>query len=483
MLSTWLGTAAGPPLTQCGVAPREVDGRARRRRTRTAASGSGLALPETVGVRLLDLDIPWLRRLVKRRTVRLIRSRARPRAAVLSVWECDGVTMDAAEGVTCDFFVSYTQADRDWAEWIAWWLEEDGYRVLIQAWDMVAGNNWVSRMDRGVQQAARMVAVLSPDYLSSVYGGAEWQAVWAGDPQGQQRKLITVRIRGERPAGLLRGAVGIDLVGLSEVAARRRLRDEIAAVVQGRAKPGSRPPFPRAMPAEPRFPGTTPEVFTVAGRNPHFTGRASDLDVIRRGLSAGTVITVHGLGGVGKTQLVIEYAHRNTTAYDLVGWIDAEQPTLISSQFAALAEPLGLPLNFRLDDLDLDIAVRAVRVELRLRHRWLLIFDNAEDVTDIRPFLPGGAGHVLVTTRRGGFGYLGPVLDLDVFPRPDAITLLRRRAPALADDQAAVLAELLGDLPLALEQAAAYLDQTRMPPADYLHLLTTRAGVCMAGAG
>ena len=64
--------------------------------------------------------------------------------------------------------------------------------------------------------------------------------------------------------------------------------------------------------------------------------------------------------------------------------------------------------------------MRAVCAELRRRHGWLLIFDNAEDIDHIRPVLPGGAGHVLITTRRGGFGYLGPVLDLDVLPRPEA---------------------------------------------------------------
>jgi hypothetical protein len=395
---------------------------------------------------------------------------------VSPVWESHRVAHSVGDRPAWDFFVSYTQADRAWAEWIAWLLEEDGYRVLVQAWDMVAGSNWISRMDQGVQRAARTVAVLSPDYSSSVYGTAEWQAAWANDPQGLQRKLIMVQVRGDRPPGLLAGVVGIDLVGLSEAAARLRLRDEIAAAVRGRAKPDSPPPFPltlRAVPAEPRFPGALPEVFTVPGRNPNFTGRADDLDTIRVGLGAGMTMpvqVVHGLGGVGKTQTVIEYAHRHATAYDVVWWINAEQPSLIISQLAALVGPLGLP-----PDPDPEIAVRTVCAELRRRHGWLLIFDDAQDVDHIRPVLPGGAGHVLITTRRSGFSYLGPVLDLDVLPRPEAVTLLRRRTPGLTDDHADALAERLGDLPLALEQAAAYLDQTQLPPADYLHLLTSRA--------
>jgi TIR domain len=340
-------------------------------------------------------------------------------------------------GAAWDFFVSYTQADRAWAEWIAWLLEEDGYRVLIQAWDMLPGSNWIDRMDEGVQGTVRTVAVLSPDYLSSVYGSAEWQAAWARDPQGLLRKLITVRVRGQRPQGLLAGVVGIDLVGLSEAVARRRLRDEIVATVRGRGKPGSPPPFPvRAMSTEPRFPGGLPEVFIVPGRNPHFTGRTGELNTIRAGLSAGTTMTVqvvHGLGGVGKTQTVIEYAYRHATDYDLVWWINAEQPSLIISQLASLTGLLGLP-----SEPDLEAALQAVCAELRRRRGWLLIFDDVEGI------LPGGAGHVLITTRRGGFGYLGRVLDLDVFPRPEAISLLHRRAPRLADDQANALAELLG---------------------------------------
>ena len=68
-----------------------------------------------------------------------------------------------------DFFISYTQADRAWAEWIAWILEEDGHRVLVQAWDFVPGTNWVQGMQAGTRDAARTIAVLSADYLESVY--------------------------------------------------------------------------------------------------------------------------------------------------------------------------------------------------------------------------------------------------------------------------------------------------------------------------
>jgi hypothetical protein len=80
-----------------------------------------------------------------------------------------------------DFFVSYAQSDREWAEWIAWQLEEVPYRVLIQAWDMVLGTNWVQRMDQGVSGAERTIVILSDHYLSSVYGKAEWLAAWKND--------------------------------------------------------------------------------------------------------------------------------------------------------------------------------------------------------------------------------------------------------------------------------------------------------------
>jgi hypothetical protein len=84
-----------------------------------------------------------------------------------------------------DFFISCTQADRGWAEWIAWQLEEDKYRVLIQAWDMIPGANWTHLMEKGIRDADRTIAVLSPGYTQSVYATAEWYVMLAfpEDPQ------------------------------------------------------------------------------------------------------------------------------------------------------------------------------------------------------------------------------------------------------------------------------------------------------------
>jgi hypothetical protein len=143
-----------------------------------------------------------------------------------------------------DFFVSYTQVDRSWAEWIAWQLEADGFQVLLQAWDMVPGTNWAQAMQNGIRDAARTLAVLSSAYLNSLYGTQEWQAAVAADPDSARRRLIPVRIEECARPGLLGQVVSFDLFGMTEQHARSSLLTRVREVIAGRAKPAREPFFP-----------------------------------------------------------------------------------------------------------------------------------------------------------------------------------------------------------------------------------------------
>ncbi|MDQ3760570.1 MAG: NB-ARC domain-containing protein [Actinomycetota bacterium] len=137
--------------------------------------------------------------------------------------------------------------------------------------------------------------------------------------------------------------------------------------------------------------GVLPAVWNVGPRNPGFVGRDATLVDLRERLrSGGTAVVqaLHGMGGVGKTQVAIEYVHRYAGVYDVVWWISAEETGLIGEQYAALAAELDL-IPPRADTAS---AVGALRAYLRGHGRWLLVLDNAEsprELRDWRPLVPG----------------------------------------------------------------------------------------------
>ncbi|NUP44607.1 MAG: tetratricopeptide repeat protein [Streptomyces sp.] len=223
---------------------------------------------------------------------------------------------------------------------------------------------------------------------------------------------------------------------------------------------------------------TQPRVWgNLPPRNPNFTGRAELLELLDQRLREGTTTVlpeaIHGMGGVGKTQLAIEYAYRHQSEYDIVWWIPAERPGQIGQALVELAQRLGLVTT-----AEANIAGPAVREALREGRpysRWLLIFDNADNPEQVRHYFPqGGDGTILVTSRNRRWGQVGRSLEVDVFAREESKELLRRSGPPLRDEEADALAEALGDLPLALEQAAAWRAETGMPASEYLRLFENK---------
>ncbi len=119
-----------------------------------------------------------------------------------------------------DFFISYNSADRTWAEWIAWQLEEAGYTTVLQAWDFRPGSNFVLEMQRATTEAERTIAVLSPDYLGARFTQPEWAAAFAQDPTGEKGTLLPVRVRECDLKGLLPQSVTLKIPFIAITAAR-----------------------------------------------------------------------------------------------------------------------------------------------------------------------------------------------------------------------------------------------------------------------
>jgi hypothetical protein len=156
-----------------------------------------------------------------------------------------------------DFFISYNEADRAWAEWIGWTLEEANYSVVLQAWDFRPGGNFVLDMQQAAVATRKTVIVLSDSYLKAEFTQAEWSAAFAQDPSGTERRLIPLRVAKCSPDGLLKSLIYADLVGLPVEEAKAEVLSAVS--VADRAKPKERPIYPNSgeAPATPRvdFPG------------------------------------------------------------------------------------------------------------------------------------------------------------------------------------------------------------------------------------
>jgi cellulose biosynthesis protein BcsQ len=359
--------------------------------------------------------------------------------------------------------ICYAPEDRMWADWLSAQLTAVGLRVSREPMAHAAAQP-------ADTEAVRTLVLLSPQFVQARTGREVWERLTALDPSGSQQLLVPIRLSSAQLPRLFEERASLDL---SVLGAERGLEEVLGLLGESaRLREARRGAGVDAA----RHPLAVPAVFEeVPGRNAAFTGRGEVLEALRDELSAGVAVVLpqalYGLGGVGKTQVAAEYAHRFAADYDVVWWVSAEQPTRVRASLAELADRLHVPPAANLTET-------AMLVKDALRRgdpyrRWLLIFDNAEDPDELEQYIPQGTGHVLVTSRNQDWAKRYDHIEVNVFHREESIALLTRRCPALVRADADSVAEALGDLPLAVEQAGAWLQSTGTSVQEYLTLVNT----------
>jgi hypothetical protein len=215
----------------------------------------------------------------------------------------------------------------------------------------------------------------------------------------------------------------------------------------------------------------------VPPRIASFIGRTDELDrldaILMRDKPAAVTqasvgrAAVPGMGGVGKTSLAIEYAHRFRGLYAGVCWCPAETRTGLLGALASLAVTLGAATTTEAQDYVEKAAKAAVRRLAEQRATWLLVYDNVTAPDAVADLLPSAGARVLITSRFSDWSEGADEVPLDVLPQEEAIDLLESRTGRKDAEGARTLTQALGNLPLALDHAAAYCKRTQMRFADY----------------
>ncbi|MEU7866398.1 FxSxx-COOH system tetratricopeptide repeat protein, partial [Dactylosporangium sp. NPDC049140] len=224
------------------------------------------------------------------------------------------------------------------------------------------------------------------------------------------------------------------------------------------------------------LPVASSRIWSLGPRSRSFVGRETELEHVRQQLTAAqidpAVVVVYGPGGIGKSQIAMEYACRYADHYDLVWWLPAEDPIVVNERLATLGDRMGV-----VSGTDPRGPVARVLEELANRDRWLLILDNVNSRRLAHSLIPpGGRGHVIITSRDPEWDGIAAQVPVHRLSQQQSLQLLRQRLPRLNAATGKQLAKEVDYLPLALVQASSTIAGTKMAPQDYLELLESEAG-------
>lgn len=372
-------------------------------------------------------------------------------------------------------FISRAGADADFAALVGAILENAGYTVILQQWDF-ANRNFIERMHAALAEGARVVALLSPEYLRSEHCQAEWQNAIVGDPLNVNSRLVLLRVVECQPPGLLGGIAYWDLVPIRD---NRPILEEIVldAVRADRRDAAPSGAYWRA----PQSIVDAEAIRPVSG----FSGREAELAELDVALgNEGSTAAVFGLGGVGKSSVARQFAWRNRERYSLIWWLGAQTEDTIVDGILRLGS-----LFVRGLDQIADRRTAAQQVTSSVLTGFskpvLLIFDNLEDENLLHKWRPRTGSCALATSRSTVWSSTFAAIPLQAWDLETAVGYLQKesRRADLTQTDAREISEALGALPLAVAHAAASLRGMRMvTPRLYLERITGYLKAAPAGA-
>lgn len=365
--------------------------------------------------------------------------------------------------------ISFAGFNRAWAAWIGDRLERRGHRVVYQRWDLPDGVRLTESLRDLLLAPGPVLLVISDWYIDARWTHAEWNAALNEVVPPNAERFAAVVVTSSALPSAVDTLAAADLTDIGADEAERRVLDRLGLPADHLLEPAA------GAPRGPRFPPAKPEVWGgVPRRNIRFTGREpllNDIYHLLQGAEPGAgVVTLHGMSGMGKTQLAAEYVYRFGSEYDVVWWVAAEKRVTYRRGLAELASELGLTTGVEYGE-----RLRAVRDSLRRGDpyfRWLLVLDSADEPDQIWDLVPIGPGHVLITSRNQEWSeHNSRLLEVSFYERAESVAFIRRRAPRVTEAEADLLAEALEDLPLLLDQTAGWLNDSDLSVRDYITLL------------
>ncbi|MEE8574445.1 MAG: toll/interleukin-1 receptor domain-containing protein [Thermodesulfobacteriota bacterium] len=353
-------------------------------------------------------------------------------------------------------FLSYSHTDEEFVIELYKRLVRDGVDCFFDKESIHWGDNWVVALEEGIKDCDEMILVLSPDFIRSEWTKLERTSVMAGDPSGLEKKLRPLLLEpcgGDILPPFLKPIQSINVSSPAKFEKEYpKICSELGGTITKELSTEDRSILPPTcnLPKKHRMP--------YRSLGDKFVGRVRDLwdihDILRERTTAVVegVGVVMGTGGLGKTQLAIEYVHRFGIDYPGgVFWIDAEQG--ISTMIGHITTETGIEVDNRLEEKE---QLMQLWKQLSQSPHSLVVLDNFPEDEPLQPWLPSeGSIHLLVTTRRRDLDYAR--LSLEFMDKAEGIALLSKGKRKFGLE-AGELVETLGGLPLALELSRNFLN-------------------------